>query len=114
MGAVSAHGSLDVGLPPAPQPFRFADPGEAGKVMEGVGFSGIQFVEVPIVLECAENAAIEYIMRGTVRMALLIDAQAPKARGLIKQTIREKFREFARDGSLRVPIPAIVISGEKS
>jgi SAM-dependent methyltransferase len=113
MGSVTAHGSMDVGLPPAPPPFRFADPSEAGRVMEGAGFSDVRFVDVPIVLECPAEDAVDWIKRATVRMSLLIEAQAPAARTRIEQTIREKFQEFARGDTLRVPIPAIVVSGAK-
>lgn len=114
MGAISAHGSMDVGLPPAPPPFRFADRGEADKVMQGAGFSDVRFAEVPSVLECPLEAAIDYIQRGTVRMTLLIEAQTPAARARIEDTIREKFQEFATGGTVRVPIPAIVASGTKT
>jgi SAM-dependent methyltransferase len=114
IGAVTTHGSMDVGLPPAPPPFRFADPNEAGRVMEGAGFSGVSFVEVPIVLECPADSAVDWIRRATVRMTMLIEAQAPAARARIEETIREKFQKFANGGTLRVPIPAIVISGAKN
>jgi SAM-dependent methyltransferase len=114
MGAVTAHGSMDVGLPPAPPPFRFADPGEAGRVMEGAGLSDIRFVEVPITLECPADAAVDWIRRATVRMTLLIEAQSPAAKARIEQALREKFQEFAEGGRLRVPIPAIVVSGAKN
>jgi ubiquinone/menaquinone biosynthesis C-methylase UbiE len=114
VGAVTTHGSMDMGLPPAPPPFRFADPGESGRVMEGVGFSGVSFVEVPIVMECPADAAVDWIRRATVRMTMLIEAQAPAARARIEEMIREKFQEFAKGGMVRVPIPAIVVSGTKA
>ena len=34
LGAIRQHGTLDVPLPPAPPPFRFADPAEAGRALE--------------------------------------------------------------------------------
>lgn len=113
IGAVNAHGSMDVGLPSAPPPFRFADRGEAEKAMRVAGFSDVGFAEVPIVLECPADAAVDFIQRATVRMTLLIEAQPPEARACIEQTIREKFEEFADDGMVRVQIPAIVVSGAK-
>ncbi len=33
LGAIRQHGTLDVPLPPAPPPFRFADPAEAGRAL---------------------------------------------------------------------------------
>jgi SAM-dependent methyltransferase len=113
IGAVSAQGSMDVGLPPAPPPFRFADRGEAEIAMRGAGFSDVSFTDVPIVLECPADAAVDFIQRATVRMTMLIEAQTPEARARIEQTIREKFGEFAADGMVRVPIPAIVVSGAR-
>jgi hypothetical protein len=105
---------MDVGLPPAPSPFRFADPDEAGRVLEGVGFSDVKFVEVPIELECPLDAAVDWIRRATVRMTLLIEAQAPDARKRIEETIRENFGRFATGDVARVPMPAIVVSAAKN
>jgi hypothetical protein len=69
---------------------------------------------VPIVLECPADSAVDWIRRATVRMTMLIEAQTPAARTRIEETIREKFQKFANGGTLRVPIPAIVVSGAKN
>ena len=39
--AVQAHGRMDVGLPPAPSPFRLSDRSESMKAMQDAGFTNI-------------------------------------------------------------------------
>ena len=42
LAAIRQHGTLDdLPLPPAPPPFRFADPAEAGRVLEAAGFGAV-------------------------------------------------------------------------
>ena len=113
LGALSAHGTMEVGLPPAPPPFRFGDPAEAEAALREAGFDAVACTEVPNMLECPADAVIDFIRRATVRMTLLIEAQKPEARVRVEQAIREGFRDFTADGMLRVPIPVLVASGRK-
>jgi SAM-dependent methyltransferase len=41
LAAIRRHGTLDLPLPPAPPPFRFADPAEAGGPLDTVGFGAV-------------------------------------------------------------------------
>ena len=49
--AIGTHGTLDVGLPPAPPMFRFADETESIKVMHRAGFVDVAFGSVDATLE---------------------------------------------------------------
>jgi SAM-dependent methyltransferase len=56
--AIHTHGTMDVGLPPAPPPFRLADRTESTRVMAAGGFGDISFVDVPAVFECKLDEVI--------------------------------------------------------
>jgi hypothetical protein len=56
---------------------------------------------------------MEFLERATVRVTMLLSAQTPEARARIERIIRERLSVYAEDGTLRLPLPALVISGAK-
>ena len=112
--AIKDHGQLDVGLPPAPPAFRLADQNEARRDMTSVGFESIAFLDVPAVFECPENQIIDFLAKSTVRMTMVLQAQAPAARDAIHLAIRDRLSVFAVGNVIRIPMPAILVSGVKS
>jgi len=108
---VSAHGTLDVGLPPAPPMFRFADETESTNAMHAAGFMGVAFSEVPALLEFAVDELTDYFRHAFVRTTMVLDRQTPEARVRIKQELRRQFAPFAAEGMVRLPLPALVVSG---
>lgn len=111
---IKDHGQLDVGLPPAPPAFRLADPNEAHRDMTTAGFAQIAFKDVPAVFECPENQIIDFLAKSTVRMTMVLQAQSPSARDAIHHAIRDRLSVFAADNTIRIPMPAILVSGTKS
>ena len=111
--AIQAHGKMDVGLPPAPPPFRLADRTESMRVMAATGFSDVSFVDVPAVFECKRDEVIDFLEKSTVRLTMLLQAQSSAARSAIHQAIREKLATFATQDRLRLPMPAILVRGVK-
>ena len=109
--AVKEHGSLDVGLPPAPPPFRLADPAEAERTMRAAGFTDVTVVESPAELVWPLASLPEFLGRATVRMAMLLSAQALTVRPRIEAAIQEMLTGYADAGLLRVPMPAVVVAG---
>ena len=65
--AIQAHGKTDVGLPPAPPPFRLADRTESMRAMVAAGFGDVAFVDVPAVFECKRDEVIDFLEKSTVR-----------------------------------------------
>jgi ubiquinone/menaquinone biosynthesis C-methylase UbiE len=110
---VQAYGTTDVGLPPGPPPFRLADRAESTRVMQAAGFVGIAFADVSAILECPLESVTEFLERATVRVTMLLRAQRPEARACIERTIHERFSDYSDGGMLRLPLPALVISGAK-
>ena len=112
--AIKSHGRLDVGLPPAPPPFRLADPDEAKRSMATAGFNGISIQDVAAVFQCKQSDVIDFLAKSTVRMTMVLQAQAPAARESIHTAIQEKLAAFAVGEDVRIPMPAILVSGVKS
>ena len=112
--AIQAHGVLDVGLPPGPPPFRLADRSESVKVMTANHFMDLTTSDMTAFLEWPLVSVIDFIEQGTVRAAVILRAQRPEARALIDSDIKAKLASYAVDGVLRLPMPAIVVSGTRA
>jgi SAM-dependent methyltransferase len=107
---VSAHGTLDVGLPPAPPMFRFADEAESTNAMHKAGFIGVTVADVPATLDFALDDLADFFRHAFVRTTMLLDRQTPEARMRIERELRERLATFARDGIVHMPLPARVVS----
>ncbi|HUS98001.1 MAG TPA: hypothetical protein VMX97_14835, partial [Hyphomicrobiaceae bacterium] len=114
MTAVKRHGTLDVDLPPAPPPFRFADKSEAKSVLESSGFEAIDVHKHEALWVGANgNQLLELLYKGIVRAPMLIEAQAPKARALIKEQIRSNAEAMSVDGEIRMRWPFLIVRAAK-
>lgn len=111
MGAIKEHGSLDVGLPPAPDSFRLADPDECKRVMTEAGFGAFQVANIPSVLECPSDDLIDFLEKATVRATMMLKAQSPDARTRIEAAISDAAQAYSKDGQTRIPMPSLVYSG---
>lgn len=112
MGAIDRHGSFDVGLPPAPPMFRFADPGESEEVMRAAGFTGIE--TDTLVLEWrppSPGTVLDMIYKSVVRMPMILQAQSKAARENIHAAIFDGLDPLRRDGEIVIALPARLVSG---
>lgn len=112
--AIRLHGTMEVGLPPAPPPFRLADRAESTRSMEAAGFSDIVFGDVHSILEWPLEGVVEFLEQGTVRATMVLRAQTADARTRIEEAIRDRLATYADGGMLRLAMPAIVASGRKN
>jgi len=112
--AIRSHGRLDVGLPPAPPPFRLANPDEAKRSMTAAGFQSVAIQDVPAVFQCKQSEVIDFLAKSTVRMTMVLQAQVPEAREAMHEAIREQLAAFAVGEVVRIPMPAILVSGVKA
>ena len=111
--AVSAHGTLDVDLPPAPPMFDFTDRVKSMNVLHAAGFIDVAFGDVPATLEFALDDLADFFRHAFVRLTMVLDRQTPGARVRIEQELKERFAAFAQDGRVRMPIPAQVVSATR-
>lgn len=109
MKAVQAHGTMDIGLPEAPPPFRFADETEARRTLKAHGFQNI-FPQKRMALWTGTTGEelVALIYKAIVRAPMIIDAQTPKAREVIKQAITSAAEEMRVDGTITMRWPYLL------
>ena len=112
--AIQAHGVMDVGLPPGPPAYRFADRAESIKAMTAAAFADVVVGDVHSLLDWPLESVIEFIERGTVRVTMLPRAQRPEARARIDTEIKSKLAAHAVGGVVRLAMPAVVVSGTRT
>ena len=112
--AIETHGRMDVPLPEGPPFFRFADPAESRRVVEGAGFESVEVRELPLVwrLETPEDL-FDAFWEGGVRTRGLLRAQSPAAIAAIREAIRAEAARHAREGTVELAMPAVLTAGVK-
>ena len=112
--AVMANATMEVGLPPAPPPFRFSDADVANAAMKAAGFEDVQISEVPIILPAPTDTFMDFFKKFSVRMTMVLDRQEPAVNQAIEEEIMAGLAPFDEGGLLQIPMPAIVVSGRKA
>jgi hypothetical protein len=112
--AIEAHGNMQVSLPPAPPIFRLSDPVECRNAMTRAGFVGAVVSELALRWRAPSvEAVLDFVHRGTVRTALVLERQTPEALDRINGAIRQGAQRFARDGAYDIAWPATLVAGRK-
>jgi ubiquinone/menaquinone biosynthesis C-methylase UbiE len=109
--AIQRHGTMDVDLPPAPPPFRFADDTEAQRALTSAGFRDI-CIEKRMALWTGTSGeqVLALISKSLVRAPMIIEAQAPQAREAIKQEIRTTAEAMRSNGQITMRWPYLLAS----
>ena len=82
--AISEHGSMEVDLPRAPPPFRFADEAEAANALSAHEFRDIAYAEHTAIWRGRTGRdVLDLIYKGIVRAPMMIEAQSSGAREAI-------------------------------
>lgn len=114
-GAINAHGTMDVPLPPAPPFFRFSDAGESRRVLKAAGFTDFTIEDIPLVWRYhSPETIVDMIYKSAVRLVMLLDLQTAEARERIHNTVIEEAGKFHRDGAFEMAVPAVLVSAQKS
>ena len=111
VGAINTHGSMEVDLPPSPPPFRFADPDEAIAALTHQGFGNVEFREEMSMWSGASGQdVLDLIYKAIVRIPMMIEAQEPAARDLIKRDIVNAAEDMRFDGPISMRWPYALVS----
>jgi ubiquinone/menaquinone biosynthesis C-methylase UbiE len=114
-GAIQRHGSLDVGLPPGPNFFLYADVEQSTSSLTRAGFQDVRGTVVPQTWELrSPDDLFDSIYSGTVRAAALLKRQSEEALGRIRDSIRQATEQYTDDGRYRVPMPAVLVTGTRA
>ncbi|CAB3780124.1 class I SAM-dependent methyltransferase [Pararobbsia alpina] len=112
--AIEAHGKMDVPIPPGPPFFRFSDAEESSRALRDAGFSDPEVREVSQTWHIASpETPVGILMRGTVRMAAILNAQTPDALAKIQEAVAESAAAYRVGGELRMPMPCVLASATK-
>ncbi|MEM9061255.1 MAG: methyltransferase domain-containing protein [Pseudomonadota bacterium] len=113
--AIRRHGSMDVDLPPAPPPFRFADPDEGKSSLEAAGFTSAHVQKQEAIwIGTSGDDLLELLYKGIVRAPMLIDAQEPQARDAIKEDLRLGAEAMRADGQIRMRWPYLLVTARRT
>jgi ubiquinone/menaquinone biosynthesis C-methylase UbiE len=112
LGAIEAHGRIDVPLPPGPPFFRYSDAAVARQALHDAGLVDAAVAIVPQIWRFARPAELfQAMLTGTVRTAALLRAQAPQALARIRAQIEAEAAAFAGVDGIAIPMPSVLISG---
>lgn len=115
LSAIGRHGTLEVDLPPAPPPFRFADEKCAQDTLREAGFADVTIQKHTATWVGSDGGdLLALLYKGIVRAPMLIDAQAPDARTAIRQEIKDRADAMKVDGTIKMRWPYLIATGRKS
>ncbi|MBL3705991.1 methyltransferase domain-containing protein [Sulfitobacter sp. BDSS02] len=111
-GAIRAHGSPDVVLPPGPGANDYADPRIAYPVLEAAGFAEFSCDPVASCWHVNDpGLAFEFFRDGTARGGALLRPQPEAHARAIRAAVVERVLQKHGEGpQWTVPMPAVVIS----
>jgi SAM-dependent methyltransferase len=114
--AIEGHGTTDVPVPPGPPFFRFSDWDESRRMLLEAGFVQPEMRELELTLVLhAPDTPFHALMRGGVRTAALLNAQAPAALALIERAVAHDAEAYRHDsGELRTPMGCVLASALKA
>jgi len=115
LGALRAHGRLDVALPHGPDIFQFSDQEKMKAALAETGYNDLNATTIHQTVKL-ENATdfIDAVLQGAVRTKALLLAQSPEALAAINAAVAQGVEKLFRHGkTFEVPMPAVVGSGQK-
>lgn len=111
--AVMQHANMDVGLPPAPPPFRFSDPKVCEAAMREAGFEDIEIAEVPSVMHAPPGDFMAFFAKFSVRVTMIIERQEPAVAKALRDAVEAGLQPFQTAAGPVIPMPSMVVSGRK-
>lgn len=113
-GAVQAHGTMDVGLPPGPDFFLFSDGRESEKRLSAAGFIDIEVETVPQTWRLGSTEELfTGVMQGSVRAAATLRGQGADALAKIRDTVVMGLENYRVTDGYALPMPAVVVSAAR-
>jgi hypothetical protein len=115
LAAIRQHGTLELPLPQAPPPFRFADPIEASRSLKAAGFGGVVHELGACRWQTSRAASLlDLIYKSLLRAPMLIEHQQAGRRELIKSDIIARAEAFrSADGLIELRFPYLLVTATK-
>jgi SAM-dependent methyltransferase len=100
------------GIPPGPDPYRFADEDRFRAVLEGAGLSTVAVEEVEVVHAVADTDALwDGFMGGSVRGSAFVRAQPESVRARIRDALERVVEPYRFGDAIEIPVAARIGSG---
>ena len=114
LAAITSHADIDVPLPLAPAMFELSDPDAATAALQNAGFSDVAFEEVEIEFagESPEDV-FDWLDKSTVRTMAIFRLQTADVQARIRAAILEGAKEYASNGTVKIPCPAMLYRARK-
>ena len=114
MGAIRAHGRLDVPIPPGPPFDQFSDPARCHDGLTMAGFEDVRVEPLELSWRVASGEALfDAYLHGTARTAGLLREQTPEAREAIRGAVILNSRAYQHGPDLVLPMPVWCMSGRR-
>ncbi len=112
--AIETHGDPNVPLPEGPPFFRFSDPAESERTLRIIGFTNLSITEIQQTwqLSSPDDLFVAFY-EGTARTGGLLRAQSREALDSIRTAVIKAASAYEKDGSVEIPMPAILTSAQK-
>lgn len=112
LGAVREFGTFDVGLPPGPDVFLYADGDVARAGMTKAGFGSVEVHTVEQIWDVSDpDDVFTGIRDGTARTSALLQRQEPGAATTIRAAVAQAMVRHRDGDRYRIPMPAVLVSG---
>jgi len=103
------------GIPPGPDPYRFADPSEFHALLEGAGLSEVAVESVDLVHRVTDAEELwSGFMGGSVRGASFVRAQPEAVQARIREALEEVVAPYRVGSELELHVAAKLTSGRKA
>ncbi len=110
-GAIQAHGTLDVGLPPAPPFFRFANAEECHNTLTAAGFLAPETSKIPLTWYGKDpRDLLDLFYKSAVRTPMVLQRQTAEARERIHEAILTGAERFHEGERIAIAIPAFMVT----
>jgi ubiquinone/menaquinone biosynthesis C-methylase UbiE len=97
-------GNMEVGLPPAPPMFQFAEAETRDRVLAGAGFTAIAGRDLDLRWRAAKPEDIGRLLKeGMVRTRLIFERQTPAVQESILAAVIDEARAFATPAGVEIP-----------
>ena len=114
LGLYGAHANMDVGLPEAPPTFAFADSTHRDSVFREAGLQIIDDFRLDLTWPLAgPETALNFVMKGAVRMRLLFERQTQGTQTLLKEKLVELTKPYLSNNLEGIPCPAHIAVAKK-
>ena len=114
LNAIQAHGTVDVGLPPAPPIFRFANAEECHNALTAAGFLAPVTATIPLTwYGNTPSEVLELFYKSAVRTTMILERQTSEAPERIHEAVMKSAERFRAGERIAIASPDFQVTAVK-